>query len=133
MRTAIKTLAIAACMVIGLTAAAQRHENRTAQMAKRQTERLAQKLSLSDEQSKKVEAILLDFNQQCFTEMKVDTTRKAPNPALAEKRNAALKQVLTAEQYETFSKMEFAKGDFGPRQHRRGANRGERHGGHPVE
>lgn len=133
MRTAIKTLAIAACMLIGLTAVAQRHENRATQMAKRQTERLTQKLSLSDEQSKKVEVILVDFNQKNFADMKADTTRKAPNPLLVEKRNADLKNVLTPEQYETFSKMEFAKGKFGPGQHRRGEKRGERHREHSVE
>jgi len=132
MRTAIKTFAIAACMVIGLTAAAQRHENRTAQMAKRQTERLTQKLSLSDEQSKKVEAILLDYNQKKFADMKADTARKAPSPLLVEKRNTDLKQVLTPEQYETFSKMELAKGNFGPRQHR-GENRKGRHRDNSAE
>lgn len=133
MSTTIKTLAIAACMLIGLTAAAQRHGNKTSQMAKRQTERLTQKLSLSDEQSKKVEVILLDFNKQCFAEMKADSSQKAPNPALVEKRNGDLKQVFTPEQYETFSKMEFAKGKFGPGQHRRGEKRGERHREHNVE
>lgn len=102
-------------------------------MAKRQTERLAQKLTLSDEQSKKVEAIMLDFNKKVIADMKADTVRRAPNPALVEKRNADLKQVLTPEQYETFSKMPLAKGTFGPMQHRRGENRGEHQDEHPVE
>ncbi|WP_320052476.1 hypothetical protein [uncultured Acetobacteroides sp.] len=133
MRTAIQTLALGMCLLVGLSAAAQRQGNRAEKMAKRQTERLTQKLTLSDDQSKKVEAIMLDFNQKAIADMKADTVRKAANPALVEKRNADLKQVLTPEQYATFSKMELAKGTFGPMQHRRGENRGERHGDRPVE
>lgn len=133
MRTAIKTLTLGMCLLIGLSAAAQNQEDRAAKMAKRQTERLTQKLTLSDDQSKKVEAIMLDFNKKYIADIKADSVRKAPNPLLVEKRNADLKQVLTPEQYETFSKMELAKGNFGPMQHRRGENHGERHGDHPVE
>jgi hypothetical protein len=133
MRTAIKTFVVGMCLLIGLSAAAQNREGRAERMAKKQTERLAQKFTFTDDQSKKVEAILLDFNQKIIADMKADTARKAPNPLLVEKRNADLKQVLTPEQYETFSKMELAKGTSGPMQHRRGENRGERHGDHPVE
>ena len=129
----MKTLVLGMCLLVGLSAAAQNQEDRAAKMAKRQTERLTQKLTLSDEQSKKVEAIMLDFNKKIIADMKADTIRRAPNPALVEKRNADLKQVLTPEQYETFSKMELAKGAFGPMQHRRGENHGERHDEHPVE
>jgi Spy/CpxP family protein refolding chaperone len=133
MRTAIKTFVVGMCLLIGLSAAAQNQEDRAAKMAKRQTERLTQKLTLSDDQSIKVEVIMLDFNKKYIADIKADSVRKAPNPLLVEKRNADLKQVLTPEQYETFSKMELAKGTFGPMQHRRGGNHGEHHGDHPVE
>lgn len=127
MKTATKAFAIAICLVIGLSAAAQNVEERAARMSKRQAEMLTKRLTLSDDQAKKVETILLDFNKKAIADIKADSTRKAPNSALVEKRNAEIKEVLTAEQYEAFAKTELAKSTFGPMQHRRGGHPG----GHP--
>ncbi|ALD21412.1 hypothetical protein [Hymenobacter sp. DG25A] len=88
------------------------HEKMTpAQRAEKMSQHLTQQLSLSADQTSKVQAILLAQGQEIdaiHTKYAASTDRKAAMPemkATREKYEAQLKGVLTAEQYAKYDKM----------------------------
>lgn len=125
MKSAFRIVALSMLIVVGLSASAQRHAKRAEKMAKNQVEKLTQKLTLNEEQAKKVEAVFVEFNKKYLEAYQADTTKKTPSPELVEKRNADLKVILTPEQYKTFNKMPMSKGNVGP-MHKKGNRQGKK-------
>lgn len=135
MKATFRTLTIAMLLILGIASFAQVQTDRFAQRAKKQTENLTQKLSLNEDQAKKVETILFNFYVKMEADMQEqsDSENPTPNPLLVEKRNLDLKQVLTPEQYKAFVEMNPAKNDSRPNrqqgeQRERGQGRGHGQG-----
>jgi len=101
-------LSLIAILTITLTMEAQRQQRRNMgtpeEMAKKQTERMKEGLSLNEDQVTKVSAINLKYNKK-FKEMRKNASgdRTAMREAMMtvrKERNAEMKKVLTEEQYE---------------------------------
>lgn len=116
MKTTIRTMMLIGLVMLGVNVMAQRSAT-PEQRAQRQTEMLKQMLSLSDDQVKKVQEIVLNFNVevQKSRESQPEGTPWTPDQKLIEKRNAALKEVLTPEQFEKFMQSPMGKGIRGGR------------------
>lgn len=117
MKTTIKTISLCALMLMGIVAVAQQRGGTPEQRAQRQTEMLKSKLNLTDEQSQKVQAVLVNSiaEMQKARQAKIDSTLKGPSKELIDKRNEELKKVLTKEQYEKYIQLPMATGTRGPR------------------
>lgn len=117
-------------LTMGISTFAQEQTDKSARRAKKQTENLTQKLSLNEDQAKKVETILFNFNVKMEADMQElsDSEKPTPNPLLVERRNLDLKQVLTPEQYKAFLEMNPAKNDSSPNRQQRERGRGRGHG-----
>jgi len=101
-------LSLIAILTITLTMEAQRQQRGNMgtpeEMAKKQTERMKEDLSLNEDQITKVSAINLKYNKK-FKEMRKNASgdRTAMREAMMtvrKERNAEMKKVLTEEQYE---------------------------------
>jgi hypothetical protein len=123
MKAVLRTFALCALLLAAGAASAQdqqqeqKHRRGTPEdRAKKQTEMLKKQLSLTDEQTPKVEAIMLAFNVDLQKDFENQTNDGPwhPDPKLIDKRNADLQKVLTPEQFEKFMKLPMAK-SMGPR------------------
>lgn len=95
------------CLMSGMSAFARQPETASdakerptaEQMAQRQTERLTQKLSLTDDQAKQVYALCLEQGRQMEAmQQQARTARQADD--------AKMKSILTAEQYAQWTQMQ---------------------------
>lgn len=108
MKKNIFVVMAAACMMIGTGVCAQnmQHQSRmmkerptAEQMAQRQTDRMKEKLSLTDEQTKEVYA----YNLQQIKEMQAQREQMR---AARQAEAAKMKSILTPEQFEKWQEMQ---------------------------
>jgi len=95
----------------------ERQKMSAEEMAKKQTERMEQKLSLTSEQKAKVEAINLKYAKQQQAEFQKKEAERKAKIAEMEKirneKNTELKAVLTADQYNKYQEQRKEKGKRG--------------------
>ena len=109
----MKKLMIAVVSVLLITTsvfAQQRQRMSPEEMAKRQTEQMIEKLSLTDDQKVKVEAINLKYAKIQSEMMQADQgdrqARQGEMRKNREAKDAELKEVLTPEQYELYQQLQ---------------------------
>ena len=108
----MKKLMIAVVSVLLITTnvfAQQRQRPSAEEMAKRQTEQMVEKLSLTDDQKEKAEVINLKYARlQSEMMQSGQGDRQARSDEMRknrEARDAELKEILTPEQYEQYQKI----------------------------
>ncbi|MGC9150254.1 MAG: hypothetical protein ACP5F6_00625 [Microbacter sp.] len=96
------TLLFSALSMVVMFAQGPRPQFTPEQRAKNMTEQMKKQLNLTDEQASKLEAVNLKFVQDQMKARETSKDVRADMRACYEKHNAALKEILTPEQFKTW-------------------------------